>query len=66
MEKETITISHQNGVWMVTYSDPVVIAAFNGCATIPTPYTTQIDAITISEIVQKANPDYSVLVDFIL
>ena len=66
MQKETITLSHHDGTWMATYSAASVIDAFDGCDTIPTAYTTCTDAITVAERIQAANPDASVLFDFIL
>ena len=65
MQKETITLSHAGGTWMATYSNPEIIEAF-GCDTMPTAYTTCTDAITVAERIKAANPNASILFDFIL
>jgi hypothetical protein len=64
-DTETITLSHADGIWMATYSNPEIIEAF-GCDTIPTAYTTKLDAVPVAEYIKAANPNASILFDFIL
>ena len=69
MQKETITLSHHDGTWYAK-SDSLKVVELFGTDTLPTAYTTQLDAITVAERIQASKAaqgvEATVLFDFIL
>jgi len=65
MQKETITLSHHDGTWYAKSDNPRVAELF-GTDTLPTAYTTKMDAITVAERIQAKRPDVTIMLDFII
>ena len=65
MQKETITLSHHDGTWYAK-SDNTRVAELFGTDTLPTAYTTKMDAITVAERIQAKRPDVTIMLDFII
>jgi len=65
MQNETITLSHAGGTWYAKSDNPRIAELF-GTDTLPTAYTTALDAVTVAERIQAKRPGINILFDFIL